>query len=191
MKMYINEAKETSAYNSSIAMAWYRQGYNVRVETYDGARHLKSVIVHGAAQPKKKDKNREHCKSIVNELERYSNGFMYKCPDCGELLEINPSTVGDKYRCSTCETTNDIDDFEQLSLWDYFTDNILDTEYIIGSDKRLRAVRILVAWGGPNIWIDTHTGQVELYWWNESAKYPLDADTIDEINELFEELFNC
>jgi hypothetical protein len=115
---------------------------------------------------------------------------VYRCPECGELLEINRLCVGDKYRCPECETTNDIDDFEQLSLWDYFND-VLDIEYRVGSDKQLRSVQIMVAWGGPNIYIDTATKQVELYWWGDRASYPIDSDVCNEIDYIFEEYLNC
>ena len=51
--------------------------------------------------------------------------------------------------------------------FDYLTD-ALDINYIINGDKTYKGARILVAFGGPNIWIDTFNQQVEGYWWGET-----------------------
>jgi hypothetical protein len=59
-------------------------------------------------------------------------------------------------------------DGEQLSAYDYLQD-ALDIEYIIGSDGNYRGARVLVAFGGPNIWIDTKNNIVEGYWWSDKA----------------------
>jgi len=50
------------------------------------------------------------------------------------------------------------------SGFDYLED-VLDFEWILNSDKTLKGARILVSFGGPNIWINTVTDQVEGYWW--------------------------
>ena len=49
----------------------------------------------------------------------------------------------------------------------------------------------MVACGGPNIYVDTGSGQVELYWWGDSAKWGIDRNAVVAIDEAFEELFNC
>lgn len=189
MKMYINDKKKVSAYSASIAMAWYRQGYNVRVETYDETGHKKSVLVHGKQQPKR-DENLEHCKHIAKHLEEIYNGEYLRCPECGETLYTVGQEIGDKYCCPECGHVTDSDDFEEETLWEYFND-CYDIEYRIGSDKQLRSVKIMVACGGPNIYIDTATKQVELYWWGDRASYPIDYDTCNEIDSIFEEYYNC
>jgi hypothetical protein len=57
---------------------------------------------------------------------------------------------------------------EQLNAYDYLQD-ALDIEYIIGSDGDYRGARVLVAFGGPNIWVDTKNNIVEGYWWGDKA----------------------
>lgn len=134
--------------------------------------------------------NREHCRQIAKDVEDYANGNVYRCPDCGEIITL-PDDVGDKYRCPDCETVHDVNDLEQQSLYDYFTD-MLDIEYRIGSDRTtLKSVEICVAWGGPNIYIDTASRQVELYWWGNRASYPIDSDVCNEIDAWAEELYQC
>ena len=72
------------------------------------------------------------------------------------------------------------------SGFDYLED-VLDIEWILNGDKTLKGARILVAFGGPNIWINTVTEQVEGYWWSDTVilSYHNDeldlADTVDAI----------
>jgi hypothetical protein len=47
-----------------------------------------------------------------------------------------------------------------------------------------------VAYGGPTIYIDTDSGDVELYWWNERARYPLSSSARDAVDEWAEEYWN-
>ena len=134
--------------------------------------------------------NRQHCKRIAEDIEDYYNGLVYKCPECGEIITVPADWSEEKYKCPHCDTVHDGDDLEQLSLYDYF-DDVLDIEYRIGSDKQLRSVQIMVTCGGPNIYIDTASKQVELYWWGDRASYPIDSDACDAIDDIFNEYFNC
>ena len=45
-------------------------------------------------------------------------------------------------------------DGEQMSAFDYLQD-VLEIEYIVNSKKEYLGARLLVAFGGPNIWVDT------------------------------------
>lgn len=79
---------------------------------------------------------------------------------------------------------------EFTSLYDYFND-ALDIEYRIGSDMTLRSVRIMVAFGGPNIYIDTGRGCVEGFWGTDSAERWIPTEVCEEIDSIFEEYFSC
>ena len=69
------------------------------------------------------------------------------------------------------------DDSDESPMMD-FLEGVLDWEWIIASDKEtLLGARLLVAFGGPNIWIDTRKGLVEGYWWGSSAFASFDTDT--------------
>lgn len=63
----------------------------------------------------------------------------------------------------------DIEMEGEFSAMDYLSD-VLDIEYIVGSDGEYRGARVLVAFGGPNIWINTKTNTVEGYWWADRAE---------------------
>ena len=60
------------------------------------------------------------------------------------------------------------DDDGECSGYDYLSDD-LDFEWILNSDRTLKGARILVSFGGPNIWINTVTEQVEGYWGSDTA----------------------
>lgn len=128
-----------------------------------------------------KNENFEHCKSIAQELEKVYNGELFHCPECGELVEEGTCRCGAEVNEETAE---------QMSLYEFF-DDALDIEYICGGRKEYRHVRIMVAFGGPNIYIDTAARAVKLYWWTDRAEYMLDSDVCDEIDFIFEEFFNC
>lgn len=112
-------------------------------------------------QEEQNKENFEYCKRVAEELKQYING------------EIIDEETG-----------------EELALCDYFSD-ILDIEYIINQDLTYSAVKVYVTLGGPTVWIDTYTGAVELRWANEKASYFLLSDTIDAVNNYFEEYYNC
>ena len=79
-------------------------------------------------------------------------------------------------------------DDQEMSAFDYLED-ALDIEYIVNSKREYLGARVLVAFGGPNIWINTRTKKVEGYWWNESASASFD-DGIG-LDDALEELWSC
>ncbi len=81
------------------------------------------------------------------------------------------------------------EDGEQMTGFDYLQD-ALDIEYVVSSRKEYLGARVLVAFGGPNIWINTRTQQVEGYWWGESCILSYHEDNIG-LDDTLEELYNC
>lgn len=150
---------------------------------------ITSVRPAPEGQEKTDRENREHCKRIADDIEDYARGRVYRCPDCDELLTL-PDDVGEKYRCPDCGTVHDIDDLEQQSIWDY-TSDALDIRFLMHSDRTVHSVKILVACGGPNVWIDTERGSVELYWWGDRASYPLCSEAIEELDNWAAEYWGC
>jgi hypothetical protein len=57
---------------------------------------------------------------------------------------------------------------DMISAFDWLQD-ALDMEFTISSDGEFLGARILVAFGGPNIWVDTRWNKVEGSWWTDSA----------------------
>lgn len=65
----------------------------------------------------------------------------------------------------------------------------MDVEYIIDSRGNYTGSKIYITLGGPTVWIDTRTSEVQLHWASDSASYPIDFDTRDEIDSIFEEFY--
>lgn len=76
-----------------------------------------------------------------------------------------------------------------MSGFDWLAD-ALDFEYILTSDRKFKSARVLVAFGGPTIWVDFQRKAVDLYWWGDRATAYFDDDAMG-IEEALEELFNC
>lgn len=134
--------------------------------------------------------NRNLCKSIVNEIEAYCDRRMYRCPDCGEILEWSDDDYDleeSAYTCPHCGKTFDEDELDALSLYDYLNKNAYDVEYRIDASGNYKSVQIMVAGGGPNIYIDTADDRVKLFWWTERAEYSFLPDVGNAIDEYYEQ----
>lgn len=146
----------------------------------------------------KKENNFNTCKLIAEEIERYAAQSNYKCPHCGAVAEI-PEFEKNEYTnysdelchiCPECGTEIIDDDLETCSIYDYLEKDLYDIEYRIDGNKNYRSVKIMIACGGPNIYIDTACKEVLLYWGNEKAFYPISYCTCSLIDDYFEEMFN-
>lgn len=78
---------------------------------------------------------------------------------------------------------------DSITGFDYLQD-ALDIQYIVNGNGEYIAARILIAFGGPNIWINTQTQTVEGYWWGDSAFASYYADAMG-IDEACRELWEC
>ena len=114
------------------------------------------------------------CDGIRNDLEAVYNG---------EIVADEDGFV-DVIDYGLCEG-------DAVSMWDYFMhDDILDIEYTIGSDGEYRGVRLMVACGGPNIYINTRRGEVEGYWWTDSATAWIPSKVCEAIDEVWSEYYS-
>lgn len=136
--------------------------------------------------------NTAHCINIANELDEIANSDMIRCPICGELVS-KPYMEGEaiKLECGCYTDIDDYDDNETISMYKYFADQALDIEYTINSDLSYKAVRVMIACGGPNIYINTNNKRVELYWWGDTAYATLSSDAVVAIDEYFELEYNA
>ena len=144
-----------------------------------------------------KNENLKHVQNIVVDLENYASGnyFLHN----GELYPIDKDEFQLIAGCSIvdddCYVLPDGEEvfenyIEPASLYDYFND-YLDVDYIVDCKKQYKAARILIAYGGPTIYIDTCDRQVQLYWWSDTATADIPMNICDEIDEFFEEIYNC
>ena len=142
--------------------------------------------------------NYNHCKAIAEELEGIVNGDFVKDPrydaepvkveedERGRYAEID----GTIYREDPEDGEEDLADLEVYTVWDYFND-VFNIDWILDSNKEYEAVRLMIACGGPNIYVDTFAGKVLLYWWTDYAEYPLTREVIEAIDDCARDWFFC
>lgn len=104
---------------------------------------------------------------------------------CEVQLRNQVSNIAKSIETGQYETDSD----EGCSAWDYITD-ALDIEYISSARGEYLGARILVAFGGPNIWINTRSRQVEGLWWSDSFTASYYDDKLD-LDSYLQEHFEC
>jgi len=76
------------------------------------------------------------------------------------------------------EDDNDEDYYEAYNI-----------KYIVDQQGNLQDIIILLAGGGPNIWLDTHAQEVQGFW--GSTKYTKPIYDYQYIIDYFDELYQC
>ena len=120
---------------------------------------------------------KSHVLSIITDIE---NGVKSEsCAECGADLHNETD-------CPECDHDNlDL----AVSGFNYIAD-VLDINWILDSNREFKGARLLVAFGGPNIWIDTDKQTVEGHWWGDSFTASYFRDEMD-IEGACSEWFNC
>lgn len=83
----------------------------------------------------------------------------------------------------------DNNDEDCPNAYDYLCD-ALDIEYVKDGDGNYRGAIVLVAFGGPNIWIDTRWKEVRGAWWGDSCTVSYSRDELG-LDEALQELMCC
>ena len=149
-------------------------------------------------------KNGKMVQAIVEDMKKYASGeyFLHN----GELFPIDENKFSKVDGC-TVRHENVYDeihifyvmpdgeaifegDIEIATIGDYFSD-FYDVDYIVDSKKHYKACRVLVAFGGPNIYIDTWKKEVQLFWWSDTAIADIPGELCMVIDEFFEAIYNC
>lgn len=150
------------------------------------------------------NKHDRYCEDVVKGLEALFDGEVGLID--GELAEIRTDDNGvafisDGDRFFT-EDGNPItvdgeeiateDDFDALNptLWDYLGD-VYDIDWICDSNKEYKACRLMIACGGPNVYINTWDKCVELHWWNENGKAWIPSEVCEQIDDQMREWWHC
>ena len=118
---------------------------------------------------------KSHVLSIITDIEQGRQ--CESCVDCG-------ATLGKSSFCPECETRNP----DTMSGFDYISD-VLDVNWVLDSNREFKGARLLIAFGGPNIWINTDTQTVEGHWWGDSFTASYNTDEMD-IEGACSEWFN-
>lgn len=173
--------------SASLAMKWYREGDIVAVQYPEG----KLLVLPEQPHKRiiKRDQNWEHCRDIAHDVEAVADGEMYRCPECGEYFRVSDDRPLHLCRCGKLIDMED-DEAEQVSILDWFSD-VFNIQYVVDDKNNVDGMILMVACGGPNIYVDTFRRVVRLHWWNEKAEYELLPDACEAIEEAFEEVRSC
>jgi hypothetical protein len=64
-----------------------------------------------------------------------------------------------------------------------------DIKYTVDGDGTYLGVRILLAGGGPNVYLDTYHEEIQGYWGGDSCK--LIISDYDYIDDYWQEMYGC
>ena len=108
-----------------------------------------------------------------------------------------PLIKGEK-KSQTCEDqlqrmcksiAEDMTEGDRLQANSYMEKNVYDIEWITHQDHSYKAARLLVAGGGPNIWVNLQTNTVDGYWGCDKVTWGF-VDNIG-LDDYLEELHSC
>ena len=123
---------------------------------------------------------RAHCGQIARQIE--TGELDRLCEFCGH----DGFDIDDDGRdiCIKCK-----EEAAPQSAMDYLSD-ALDIQYVVTGDCEFLGARVLVAFGGPNIWIDTQKQIVEGAWWSDRATVHYNSDGMG-LDDALRELWEC
>ena len=108
-----------------------------------------------------------------------------------------PLIKGEK-KSETCEEQlrrmcksipEDMTEGDRLQANSYMEKNVYDIEWITHQDHSYKAARLLVAGGGPNIWVNLQTNTVDGYWGCDKVTWGF-VDNIG-LDDYLEDLHAC
>jgi len=131
--------------------------------------------------------NEQHCKDIAERLHKIATGKAYIVN--GDFVYDEDLTDEERRIVGECDDPCE-GNGREATIEDFFQD-WFDLTFQVNIDKEYLHCCVCIAWGGPNIYIDTGTGYVELYWWGSSAKASLSEAATKAVDEFFKEYYNC
>lgn len=118
----------------------------------------------------------------------YANAIadqLWELDDTGEIFPHECECDDhDRDACADCQLCMD-----DLGAWGYLRD-VLDIEYRVGGGGDYRSARVMIAFGGPNAWIDTKDGTLTVHWDREAVR-TLPKEFCEELDNELENVYQC
>ena len=108
-----------------------------------------------------------------------------KSETCEEQLRRMCKDIADSI--SRPELITDEDGEKRQETASEWMEGTYDIRYYVNMDKCYLGAEILVAGGGPTIWVNTYTREVEGYWGGDKVREPF-ADSL-ELDDYCEEMY--
>jgi hypothetical protein len=112
------------------------------------------------------------------------------------MLSSNSTTVkkksetcGEQLRRMCKNIAEGITEGKDASHWFDDGNDVYDIEWITHQDKSYKAARLMVAGGGPNIWVNLQTGTVDGYWGCNKVSHGF-VDNIG-LDDYCQEMYGC
>ena len=101
------------------------------------------------------------------------------CKDIADGI-TNPVTSNDE------QEDGSVEQHGGASEW---MEDVYDIRYIVDRDKRYMGAELMVAGGGPTIWVNLYTNEVEGYWGGDRVTAPF-IDNLG-LDDYCEEMYDC
>lgn len=125
--------------------------------------------------------NGQEAKYYAELLDNIASGRMTYCEECGETELL------DAPECPECgaETI-------PYTIADYLTDYWYNDDIRISSDDidTVKDGAVMIACGGPTIWVDTAEETVTIYWGLSEESAYIAEDTADQIREVLQTVYD-
>ena len=119
----------------------------------------------------------------------FKEGFIKHGQDHGYIKPKKKSETCEEQLRRMCKSiAEDITSGGQIGGAHDFMDNVYDIEWTTHRDHEYRSARLLVAGGGPNIWVNLQTDTVDGYWASDKYSHGF-VDNIG-LEECCEEIYN-
>lgn len=92
----------------------------------------------------------------------------------------------DLYNGTYTSTTDE----EYEDLYDYLSQNTYDIRFICDGDKNYLGAELMIAGGGPTIYVNCELGTIDGYSGSEKVSIPVDIDLANELYNYGEMLYN-
>jgi hypothetical protein len=110
-----------------------------------------------------------------------------KSETCGEQLRRMCKNIADDI--TNPKEIPDIDNEPRTETASSWMEGTYDIRYYVDSRKEYLGAEVMVAGGGPNIWVNTYTKQVEGYWGGDKVLEPF-IDNLG-LDDYCEEMYGC
>ncbi len=104
----------------------------------------------------------------------------------GEQLRRMCKSIADGITSPEMVTDEETGEKREQSASDWM-EGTYDIRYLVDREKRFMAAEIMVAGGGPTIWVDTWENEVKGYWGSDRVTVPF-ADNLN-LNDYCEEMY--
>ena len=111
-----------------------------------------------------------------------------KSETCGEQLRRMCKSIADSITSPEMKEDGDTGEKYRETAHEWMED-VYDIRYYVDRDKRYLGCELMVAGGGPTIWVNTYTQQVEGYWGGDKVLEPF-IDNLD-LDDYNEEMYSC